>query len=176
MSSAGWVLRNALAGSCSKVSCLDPVYPAHPLSLGTLRRCRRDAKGSPACRHWIHSASGSWQCCRGGSARKPPSLPPSCCPSHPGSPEDAAVAAEGWLGGDRRLGGWRDVQGHWEGNEAASPHWLGQGRAWLGLQQGVAVQFFLVPWKLPSGGKKNEKERKRGGKKRKTTQVFWMQN
>lgn len=29
----------------------------------------------------------------------------SCCPSQPGSPEDAAVAAEGWLGGDRRMEG-----------------------------------------------------------------------
>lgn len=76
------------------------------------------------------------------------------------------MAAEGWLSGDRRLGRWRDSQGHWEGNGAASPHWLGQGKAWLGLQQGLAVQFFLVPWKLPSGGKKTEKERKRGGEKK----------
>lgn len=82
------------------------------------------------------------------------------------------MAAEGWLSGDRRLGRWRDSQGHWEGNGAAFPLWLGQGRAWLGLQQGLAVQFFLVPWKLPSGGKKTKKERKRGGEKRENNTGF----
>lgn len=110
--------------------CLHPIYPAHPLILGMLRRCQEDAKRSPACSHWIPSFPWKlavlqrWLC-------KETSLLPCCCPSHPGSPEDAAVAAEGWLGGDRRLGGmsrgtgrvergpgalggWRDIQGHWE--------------------------------------------------------------
>lgn len=48
---------------------------------------------------------GSWLLLEAGSAAEvvlQGNLPPSFCPSHPGSPEVAAAAADGWLFGARR--------------------------------------------------------------------------
>lgn len=86
--------------------------------------------------------------------------------------------------GPGALGGWREAQGHWEDGETsrgtgssriALPLWLEQRWASFGSQQGLAVQFFLVPWKSPSGKKKRKKKKK--GKKKGKQDSFsgcWM--
>lgn len=125
---AGFLCRLGVEQCTGWSFCLHPVYPAHPVVLGMLRRCRRDAKGSPACSHWIHSFPWKLAVLQRWLFKEP-SLLPSCCPSHPGSPEDAAVAQWGQEAG--RMEGWMS-RGTGR-NGAAFPLWLGQGRAWLDL-------------------------------------------
>lgn len=133
---------------CCRESCKDPHVdksPDTPVVFGNAQ-----LGGTAGMQHLGPLPAGTrvtasprcWQHHRGGSARKTPS----CCPSQPSSPEDAAapVVGEGSVGQEgypEPLGGAELLSlSAWDRCNVAWRH-----TAWLCLQQGLAVLFILLP-------------------------------